>query len=569
MARFSNIVGVLTAILALAACGAPSVPSAPPVPPPASPAANATAPRDQLSHLVERYQDEHLESKYAIAPQWLADSLSIERRYLHELTGISRDGLDAQSKLTYDIFKRRRELQVEGFTYPAELLPLGSLHRLLQQIEIVAGDAAQHPWSNPAEYDNWLRRIDDYVRFTQQATANMREGIRRGYTAPRSLIERTIATISALGEDNAANAFNAPLRSMPSTLKDADGSHLKAQLTSAMTERLLPANRALRDFLQHEYLPRGTAGMALLDLPLGGRWYAYRLRRATDTTLSADEIHAMGVAEVERIRARLPADRETALAPVAGPLELQSAYADLSMRVTAALPTLVTQAPKSEFDIRTSEWVQSPGNPLQYEGGFGGKSRATLYVNVAKSALQSGVSQMSFLQQALPGRHLQAALQQERTDLPRFRRLGGEPAFVEGWALYAVSLGAQLGLDATDAAKSEALALQLQCAVALVVDTGLHAKNWSRTQALDYLHAQTALDDAAAQALVDEYAANPADALACTVGEQKFAALRVKAQQVMGGRFEIQGFHSEILKDGAMPLDILDAKMKVWMDAAR
>lgn len=174
----------------------------------------------------------------------------------------------------------------------------------------------------------------------------------------------------------------------------------------------------------------------------------------------------------------------------------------------------------------------------------------------------------AFLQRVLPGEHFQIALQQRRTDLPRFRRFGSDVAFTRGWGLYAASLGDTLGLYTDESAKLDAAAAQMRCAVALVVDTGLHTKDWTRSRALDYLRAHLGIDELDAQSLIDSYAASPADALAC-VGEMKFRALRARAQQRLGGRFDLREFHSAILQGGAMPLDILEAKMQGWMDAAK
>jgi uncharacterized protein (DUF885 family) len=169
----------------------------------------------------------------------------------------------------------------------------------------------------------------------------------------------------------------------------------------------------------------------------------------------------------------------------------------------------------------------------------------------------------------LPGQYFQIALQQERADLPRFRRFGSDAAFTAGWGLYAASLGEALGLYADESSKLDAAAGEMHCAVALVADTGLHAKGWTRAKALDYVRAHLGIDDPDAQALIDSYAAAPADALACMMGGLKFRALRARAQQLRGARFDVREFHSEILRDGAMPLDVLEAKMKAWMDASK
>ena len=544
-------------LLALAGCGAAPGPSAAPV-------MKAMPPNDQLGQLVERYWDEHLGKDNAISPQFLADSLSIERRYLAEVLNVPRDGLDASSRLTYDIFKRQRELNIEGFVFPAELLPINPFGGTPQQFAAQALSLAQHPPGSAADYENWLRRIDEYVRWTQQATVNMREGIRRGYTSPRALIERMLPILERLGVDDSANVFYAPLRSIPETIKEPGRSLLTKAIGSAISQRLLPANRALHDFLRHEYLPRARAGIALSELPLGGQWYAYRVKRAAGAALSPDEIGRIGAAEVERIGA-LQQPHATPL----GGAELVSAYKDLEAQVRTAMPSLFSDVPKEDFDIRGAEWLPEPVSALYYQrAGSTAPEPAVLYVNTGKTALRR-VSIADFLQQALPGRHFQIALQQERADLPRFRRFGSEAAFTAGWGLYAASLGGALGLYADESSKLDAAAAEMRCAVALVVDTGLHAKGWTRVKALDYVRAHLGIDDPDAQALIDSYAANPADALACMMGGLKFRALRARAQQLRGGRFDVREFHSEILRGGAMPLDILETKMRAWTDASK
>jgi uncharacterized protein (DUF885 family) len=544
-------------LLALAGCGAAPGPSAAPV-------MKAMPPNDQLGQLVERYWDEHLGKDNAISPQFLADSLSIERRYLAEVLNVPREGLDASSRLTYDIFKRQRELNIEGFVFPAELLPINPFGGTPQQFAAQALSLAQHPPGSAADYENWLRRIDEYVRWTQQATVNMREGIRRGYTSPRALIERMLPILERLGVDDSANVFYAPLRSIPETIKEPGRSLLTKAIGSAISQRLLPANRALHDFLRHEYLPRARTGIALSELPLGGQWYAYRVERAAGAALSPDEIGRIGAAEVERIGA-LQQPHATPL----GGAELVSAYKDLEAQVRTAMPSLFSDVPKEDFDIRGAEWLPEPVSALYYQrAGSTALEPAVLYVNTGKTALRR-VSIADFLQQALPGRHFQIALQQERADLPRFRRFGSEAAFTAGWGLYAASLGGALGLYADESSKLDAAAAEMLCAVALVVDTGLHAKGWTRVKALDYVRAHLGIDDPDAQALIDSYAANPADALACMMGGLKFRALRARAQQLQGGRFDVREFHSEILRGGAMPLDILETKMRAWTDASK
>jgi uncharacterized protein (DUF885 family) len=544
------------AFLALAACGAPP-------PPPSATAAKPAVPNEQLGRLVERYWDEHLSADTAISPQFLADSLSIERRYLAEVRAVPRESLDAASRLTYDIFVRQRELLIEGFTFPGELMPINPFGGIPQQFAAQAMELAAHPPASAAEYEKWLGRIDDYVRWTQQAAVNMREGMRRGYTTPRVLIERMLPLLERLGADESANVFYAPLRSVPEAILQPARGQLTKAMTDAISHRLLPANRTLHDFLRQEYLPRARVGIALSELPLGTQWYAYRVKRATGALLSPDEVSRLGVAEVERIGVLAQTHDAPALA---GP-ELVSAYRELEAQVRAAMPGLFSEIPQADFDIRAAESLPTPASALYYQraGSFG---PAVLYVDTGRAAARK-VSMAGFLQQGLPGHHLQMALQQEATALPKFRRFGAEAAFTEGWGLYAASLGEALGLYPDESAKADAAAAEMRCAVALVVDTGLHAKGWTRVQALGYLRAHLGLDDSDAQAMSDSYAANPADALACMTGGLRFRALRARVQQSLGPRFDVREFHSEILRDGAMPMDILEAKMKAWTQGSK
>jgi uncharacterized protein (DUF885 family) len=486
--------------------------------------------------------------------------LNIEQRYLAELLGVSRDTLDEPSRLSYDIFRRRREISIEGFTFPDELLPINPFGGNTQQIAAQATELAQHPASNVLGYENWLKRIDEYVLWTQQAAANLREGMRRGYTSPRAVIERMLPILERLGVDDSANVFYAALRSMPESIKDPERARLGRELTRAISERLLPANRALHDFLQKEYLPRARTGLALSELPLGREWYAFLVKKATSSALSPDEISRIGAAEVERLGAAPPRDA----APLAAS-GLVNSYKELQVQVQAALPAAFSEIPKLDLEIQSAEWLPLPSAPLYYRPGPPGAG--VVLVNTGRGA-QTVLSIASFLQQGLPGEFFQIALQQEQADLPRFRRFGAEAAFTEGWGLYAASLGDTLGLYGDESAKVDATATMRRCAVALVVDPGLHAKGWTRAQASDYLRAHLAVDDLDAQSLIDGYAASPGAALAC-VGAMKFHALRVLAQQRLSGRFDLREFHAEILRGGAMPLDILEAKMKGWMDASK
>ncbi len=583
------------ALGALAGCGPP-----PPAPPSMRPV--PAAPADRLRALAERYWDENAARipwyswggagmqfggapAENISPQSLADSLDIERRYLAEVSAIPRASLDAGGKLTYDLFRRERALAIEGFTYPLELLPVNPYDGMVQQFALMAAAAEPRALSSAAEFANWSARARSFVSWTDQAIVNMRDGMRRGVTLPRVLVEKSIPQLAALGEDGPANVLYQPLRSVAGGADDPERRRLTTAMTALLRDRILPSFRALHDFLRQEYLPRSRTSVGWSALPLGDAWYAYRVRRVAGTAASPAQLHALGMSEVDRLHgavqavlleAAFPGSAQAYLEGIthdprfsyAGADELLRAYADLKTQVAASAPALFAVFPRGDYAVRRVEPFRESTLPaLSYRPAApNGLAPATLYVNTSRLDSRPATSVASrFLAAAVPGHHYQLELQRERADLPRFRRFDAAPAFVEGWGLYAQSLGAEMGLYRDSQARFGSLLEELRCAAGLVVDTGLHAQGWTRAQALEYLQRQVPMLDVDAEETVDRAVALPADELACTVGFLKFKGLRAAAQQALGARFDLREFHSELVKDGAIPLDLLESKMQAWV----
>jgi uncharacterized protein (DUF885 family) len=591
MIRFFNTAWLGLAMGALAACGAA------PAPPP-SPAPSSAAPREQLTRLVERYWDERLLQNpeelpegaarrfdgahgYRVSAQFLADSAALERRYLAALLALPSVNLDADSRLTYDLFRRARELAIESYTYPSELLPVNPARSLPLEFAQTGSGADSYAILSPRDFERWQARTDDYVRWTTEAIANMREGLRRGYALPRVLVEKMLPLLAALGADTPANVFYQSIGSIPATVADAERNRLKDGITAGVRDKILPAYVKLHDFLRDEYLPRARTSVGLSALPLGSSWYAFLIKRETDSALKPAEIQALGVAEVERLRTRLQSLlADTAFAgnaagflgtmhPDPNPL---SFYGELKGQTAAALPALFSETPQAEFAIRRVESFRETTAPaLSYQrAAADGRSTAVLYVNTGAIAAEPALASAAlFLREAEPGHHFQTAILEERADLPRFRRFGGDPAFVEGWGSYAASLGEELGLYRDTESKFAALLVQLQCAAGPVVDTGLHSLGWTRERAIDYLHALLPVDEAAVRETVDRDLALPGEALGCFLGERKMQELRARAEKVLGPRFDIRAFHAQLLDDGALPLDILETKVTRWLDGLK
>ena len=593
MLRFLKAVVLsAAATLTLTACSRAPAPAAPQ-------AAPAAAPVDRLARLVEDYWDEYQRlnplrlpagaavrfdpvAGYDISPQFLADSLALERRYLDALASVPRAALPAESQLTFDIFRRERELAIESFTYPAELMPVNPERSLPVEFARIGAGADQFAVLSAKDYDNWQARADAYVRWTQQAIDNMRDGLRRGYTLPRPIVARMLPLLSNLGADTPENVFYRPSHAIPATVSDDERRRFMEGITAGVRDKILPAYRRLHDFLRDEYLPRARQTVGLSALTLGPPWYAFLVRRETASKLSPAAIHALGISETERVRGRLQAliaetgftgnlqaffDAEHREPRVSyqTPQELLDYYGQLKTTVAQAIPALFSQAPQADFAVRPLEaYREADAPPLSYQRSANRDAPAVLYVDTAGSPLVAHTAM--FLREALPGHHFEVAMQAERTGLPKFRRYGGDPGFVAGWGLYAESLGDELGVYHDTESKFGNLADQLECAVLLVVDTGLHAEGWSRDQALDFVKAQVPASEGQVAALVDRAIAMPAESLACGLGLYAMRSLRSHAEQVLGAHFDIRDFHSELIDDGAMPLDILESAANLWLD---
>jgi uncharacterized protein (DUF885 family) len=586
MIRFSQLVFAGATGLLLSACNGPS----------ASPPAPVTHTVD-LRVIVERYWADQAalmpwyswgsadsssgeEPDELIAPQALADALALEQRYLTELQAIQPAALRPEAQLTYAIFRRECELAIEGATYPSELLPLNPYDGMPERFALMESAAERLAPSSTREFENWRSRTEGLVRWMNQAVVNLRDGLRRGYTVPRVLVDKALPQLAVLGADTDQNPFYAAIQPAGT---DPERLRLTAAMRQEIKDQVLPAYRAMHDFLQRDYLPRSRTSVGLSMLPLGDAWYAYLAKRYTGGAQSPAQLHAQGVAEIERLRQRLQAllgetgaqafydhMRSDPRFSYKSADELMTSYQELKVQVDAALPALFPVAPRGEFSIRRVEAYRAgTAPPLAYRPRApNGLSAAVLYVNTARLEAHPAVPMTAeFLSQAEPGHHYQFELQRERADLPRLRRFAGTAAFVQGWALYAASLGDDLGLYHDTEAKFGAVLLQMNCAAGMVVDTGLHALGWSRGEAVDYVRAQVPTDEAAAADLVDRAIARPGAALACGAGYLKIQSLRQLAQQGLGSRFDLGAFHEQVLKDGAMPLSALEIKMKRWIDA--
>ena len=570
-------------------------------------APQAEDPSAALATLVEGYFEDNLElnplgatfigdNRYndrlanSIGPEHRAAQKALEERYLAAARGIDTAQLNESDLITRQMFIRAREQQLAGMEYPAHLLPISQIFSMPSlMVQLGSGQSVQ-PFSTVQDYENFLSRIDGFVVYVDQAIANMREGMETGVVQPKPLMEKVLPQLqSQIVDDPAESMFHGPVKNMPESFSEEDRGRLTDAYTTAIRDQLVPAYTRLYEFISKEYLPACRDTFAIADLPDGQAWYAHQVKMHTTTDLSPDEIHRIGLAEVARIREEMDKVREQVgfegdLAAFFEHLktddqfffgsqeEVIEAYTQIKSKIDATLPAMFSDFPKADYEIRPVEAfrAQSAAGASYRRPSPDGSRPGVFYVNTynLKGQPRYGVETLS-LHEASPGHHFQISIQQELEDLPRFRRFGGYTAYVEGWALYAEYIGKELGLFTDPYQWYGRLNDEQLRAMRLVVDTGLHSKGWTRQQAIDYMLENSSLAATDVESEVERYIAWPGQALAYKVGQLKLTDLRADAETRLGEEFDIRAWHSHVLRDGAMPLDVLAEKNDRWIEAQR
>ena len=510
---------------------------------------------------------------------------ALYRDYQSKIATIPRERLEADDRLILAVFERTLARNLEALRFNQHLQPVRQLNSMPVDFPIIGSGTGLHPFKSVTDYDNFLKRIDRFSVWVDTAIANMRKGVEVGIVQPRVVIEKTLPQLDAMiVAEPKQSVFFQPILQMPQNFSESDKARLAFAYSQAIEQRIVPAYRRLRNFVQEEYLPKTRVTYGLSNLPDGVAWYEQAVRTQTTTSLTPEEIYQLGTEEILRIKQEMERIRTESglqgnlqefsryLAKKAAPGftnrdELIKGYEAIRQKVTPRLTKLFGHLPKATFEIRTVEQFREKSSPSQYQPASPDGSRPGIfYVNASAIEINPRrASESLFLHEALPGHHFQISLQREQERLPRFRRFGNYNAFAEGWALYAESLGPELGLYNDPSQYFGRLNSELFRATRLVVDVGLHRKNWSRDQALKFMRETTGASEAGASLEIDRYIAWPAQALSYKIGQLKISAIRSKAERALGTKFDIRAFHDEILKDGAMQLDLLERKMDVWI----
>jgi uncharacterized protein (DUF885 family) len=509
----------------------------------------------------------------------------------NRLDTIDPTALKPQDKLTYQIFRwaledEQRELQ-PGIAEVSELLPLsqfdGPQISFPRQIAWRAGD----PWNRPRDYDNAIRQILNFTRWTEGAIARMREGLKRGVVQPRAIVERVITQIDLFAVADAGQSqFMEPAKAIPAAITGKERVRVEDAYRAAVSGELIPAYRHLSQFLKSEYLPHAGDVPGLSAVPGGRELYLYLVKTETTSDLSPGQIHAAGLQELTHIEAEMEQAKNDAgfhgtLVEFRHYLQtdpkfkfkdraaMLAEFNRVRTAVSERLQTVFNTAPTIPLSFRFYESFAAPDKPAaEYAAGSAdGKRPGIVYLNDWDlSERPTYTSEVLELHEGIPGHHLQVSVAMQNSDLPRFRRFREETAFVEGWALYAETLGPQFGLYGDPYQKFGALSFDAWRASRLVVDTGIHWMNWSREQAVQFLTSHTALPRTEAEEEVDRYTVLPAQALSYKIGEREILDLRERAKTALGEKFDLKRFHEALLRDGAMPLPILEQKMMRWIE---
>jgi len=439
-----------------------------------------------------------------------------------------------------------------------------------------------------ADYENYLKRLAALPRQLQQEVALMRAGMRSGWLPPRAAMQRVPGMLETFaGADVTATPLWRPFEEFPSAVPSAERERLVAAGRHLLAGRVHPAFAELKRFLEAEYIPACREQLGASTLPGGPAYYAHLMRSRTTTALNADEVHALGLSEVARIRAEM--DKVIAATGFKGtfaefneflhkdprffftrPEERLRAYRDIAKRADAELPRLFAELPRMPYGIRAMEAFEGDNSDYYSSPAMDGSRAGFFSANVNNLEKRpSWEMEATLLHEAVPGHHLQSARALELGDLPRFRRAGGFTAYSEGWGLYAESLGFEMGFYKDPYQHFGRLSLEMLRAVRLVIDTGIHAKGWTREQSIRYFVDNGAGGADYAAAEVDRYIVLPAQALAYKIGELRIHALRKRAREALGERFDLRRFHNALLDDGPLPLSILEARVDEWIAAEK
>lgn len=534
-----------------------------------------------------RYND-RLENN--ISASYRYQSQQLYSRYLDSLKSFNKRRLSARDQLSYEIFNHDLSNNLNYLTYPVYYTPVNQMFDYRLSFSQLGGGSGDHPFKTVKDYDDFLKRINDFVTITDTAIANMRVGMATHRVHPTVLMEKVIPQLKAMIVDTVANSlFYNPVKNMPATFPAEEKQRLTKAYTTAIRQQIIPAYSKLLGFIEKEYMPFTRGTVAISDVPGGKEEYAFLVKYHTTTNLTPDEVFTIGENEVKRIQAEMEKVKQQAgfsgdlksffhyvftdpkFFPFKKDEDVVAAFNNVYNKIKPHLPGQFNMVPKTAFEIRPVEKYRAASAAAHYMQGTTDGTRPGIFYFPVLNATTYSYWRMEdlFLHEAIPGHHYQISLQLENPEVPGFQKVGSYGAYVEGWGLYAESLGEQLGVYTDPYQKLGQLYGEIHRAIRLVVDAGMHHKGWTREQAIQYSLDNEPIASATAIQEIERYIAWPGQALSYKIGELTIKEKRSKAQKSLGDKFDIRAFHDEVLKDGGLPLKIFEAKMDRWIKSQR
>ncbi|HLU91826.1 MAG TPA: DUF885 domain-containing protein, partial [Pedomonas sp.] len=519
-----------------------------------------------------------------------AEVLRTKQQQLARLASIDRAALSQANAIYYDVFKYETEQAIRFASEPlasiTDQLAIEHFFGIHNFFPDLSSGQSIAPYASVKDYEDGLRRMDDFVAIMDRAIHRMQEGIAAGHVQPQVVVDNVIAQLDVILKQGVENSpYYMPIRNMPEGFSAKDKERLTQAYREKISNGVLPVYQRMKSFMETEYKPKARRVPGLIGMKDGPLLYAALVQQHTTTTMTPKEIHEIGLSEVARITREMEAIRKEV--GFKGTLkqffehlrtdpqfkfkskeDLIASYNAIRSRVDAGLPRLFSRTVETPFEIRPiPDFIEKNSAGAYYMSGSLAADRpGVFYVNTYDLPARTTPGMESlFLHEAIPGHHYQISLAQETPSIPDFLRFGGNNAYAEGWGLYAETLGRELGLLTDPYQRFGKLDAEMMRAMRLVVDTGLHAKGWTRDDAIKYMMDNSAMSRTDATAEVERYIAIPGQALAYKIGQLTLSRLRAEAEKELGSRFDVRAFHDQVLNTGALPLSVLEAKIRNWI----
>ncbi|MEM6721206.1 MAG: DUF885 domain-containing protein [Bacteroidota bacterium] len=495
--------------------------------------------------------------------------------------------LTESEKMSKDILYWDCDMNLRGLSFKnGRLMPIDQMWSLNLLVGQFASGSSAQPFKTVTDYRNWLRRLNGFNEWLKTAKANMQEGIEDEFVLPKSLIKKVIPQFEVLATTKLEDhLFYTPIKNIPNDFSAQDTENLTKAYTTFLTKKLVPSFNEMYQFLKTDYLNAGRDSSGIDGTPYGKAYYEYSIKQYTTTDMTADEIHELGLKEVARILGEMEKVKKQVgfkgdlksffnyvrenkeLMPYTEPQQIIDNFNAIHDRMKPQIEKLFDVKPKTPFEVRRTEAFREASASAEYNpGSLDGTRPGIFYVPIPDATSYNVFSDEAlFLHEAIPGHHYQVSLTQESEELPAFRKTLWYSAYGEGWALYTESLGKELGLYTDPYQYFGMLGMEMHRAIRLVVDTGLHAKGWTREQAIEYSLNNEAESEASIISEIERYMAMPGQALSYKIGQLKIRDLRTKATEALGDKFDIKAFHNQVLETGCIPLQLLEDKINAWI----